>query len=304
MKTEHLPVNRTPDLLKYAEEMRKLGRKEETIRDNTQRFQRIAKICNDINDPEQFKTALSQIKWSNSTKSTTASSYTFYLKLLGKTWTPPRYIIQEKIYFIPTEQELDQLISAAGRTIAPLLQLLKETGMRIGEAYNIEWKDIDQEHKTVSVNHPEKGSLPRILRISDKLKGMLNNIPKDTDAPFSRTSTKKGLMITFQEMRERTAKKLNNPRLKQIHFHTFRHWKATTDYYKLRDGTIIRHILGHRTATMTDRYIHIVETLYHDENGEWTSKAIRTKEEAMQLLNDGWTKADEIDGFHIYRKRK
>jgi len=55
---------------------------------------------------------------------------------------------------------------------------------------------------------------------------------------------------------------------------------------------------------MTDRYIHIVDTLYHDENGEWTSKAIRTKEEAMQLINEGWTKADEIDGFHIYRKRK
>lgn len=284
--------------------MRKLGRKEETIKDNIQRFQRIAKICNDINDPEQFKTALAEIKWSNSTKSTTASSYTFYLELLGKKWTPPRYIIQERIYFIPTEQELDQLISASGRTIAPLLQLLKETGMRIGEAYNVQWKDIDFEHKTVTVNHPEKGSLPRILRISDKLIGMLNNIPKDTNAPFSRSSKKKGLAVTFQEMRERTAKKLNNPRLKQIHFHTFRHWKATTDYYKYRDGTIIRHTLGHKSAVMTDRYIHIVETLYHDESGEWISKAVQTKDEAMQLINEGFTLADTIDGYHIYRKRK
>jgi integrase len=176
--------------------------------------------------------------------------------------------------------------------------------MRIGEAYNLQWQDIDLEHKTVSVNHPEKGSLPRILRISDKLKGMLNNIPKDTNAPFSRTSKKKGLMVTFQQMRDRTAKKLNNPRLKQIHFHTFRHWKATTDYYKLRDGTIIRHTLGHKSAVMTDRYIHIVETLYHDDSGEWISKAVQTKEQAMNLINEGWTKADEIDGYHIYRKRK
>jgi integrase len=43
--------------------------------------------------------------------------------------------------------------------------------MRIGEAYKIQWKDIDLEHKTISVNHPEKGSLPRILPITDKLKG-------------------------------------------------------------------------------------------------------------------------------------
>jgi integrase len=182
--------------------------------------------------------------------------------------------------------------------------MLKETGARIGEAYNVEWKDIDFEHKTVTFNHPEKGSLPRILHISDKLKGMLNNIPKDTNAPFSRTSKKKGLRVTFTQMRNKTAKKINNPRLKQIHFHTFRHWKATTDYYKLRDSTIIRHTLGHKSAVMTDRYIHIVETLYNNDAGEWTSKAVKTKEEAMQLINEGYTKADEIDGYHIYRKRK
>jgi integrase len=105
-------------------------------------------------------------------------------------------------------------------------------------------------------------------------------------------------------MRDRTAKKLNNPRLKNIHFHTFRHWKATTDYYKLRDATIIRHTLGHRSAVMTDRYIHIVETLYQNDSGEWISKAVKTKEEAMNLINEGFTKADEIDGYHIYRKRK
>lgn len=284
--------------------MKKLGRTEETIKDNIQRFTRIAQFCNDINDPEQFKTALAEIKWSNSTKATTASSYTFYLKLLGKTWTPPRYIRQEKIYFIPTEQEIDQLISAAGRTIAPLLQLLKETGMRIGEAYKLQWKDIDLEHKTVSVNHPEKGSLPRILHISDRLKGMLNNIPKDTDAPFSRTSRKKGLRVTFEQMRNKTAIKLNNPRLKQIHFHTFRHWKGTTDYYKLRDERMIRHILGHKSTVMTDRYIHIVETLYNNDSGEWTCKAVNTKEEAIKLIEAGFEYVQQIDGYSLYRKRK
>jgi integrase len=282
-----------------------MGRKENTIRDNIQRFNRLAKICNDINDPEQFKTALAQIKWSNSTKMITVNSYTVYLRTIGKTWIPPRYIRQEKVYFIPTEEELDQLISSSGRTIAPLLQLLKETGMRIGEAYNLRWKDIDLEHKTVSVNHPEKGSLPRILPISDKLKGMLNNIPKDTDAPFSRSSTQHGLMVTFQETRTRTAKKLNSPRLLQIHFHTFRHWKATTLYYKQRDPVNIRHVLGHKTAVMTDRYIHIVETLYHDDSGEWTCKVAHNEQEAIALIEQGFTYVNNMgDTTALYRKRK
>jgi len=195
--------------------------------------------------------------------------------------------------------------------MATLLQTLKETGVRIGEAYNVSWIDLDLEHKTISINHPEKGSLPRILKISDKLKGMINNLPRNTDKIFQWINKRTGkpielhgLRITFGQIRRRTAKKLNNPRLNQISFHTFRHWKATTLYYKTRDERIVRHILGHRTATMTDRYIHIVETLYNDNSGEWLSKAVKTKEEAMQLINEGWTKADEIDGYHIYRKRK
>jgi len=274
-----------------------------------QRFQRVAKICNDINDPEQFKLALATIKWSNTTKSTTASSYTFYLKTIGKTWTPPRYIRQERVYFIPTEQEIDTLISASGRTIAPLLQLLKETGARIGEAYNLQWADIDLERKTVSINQPEKGSLPRILPISDKLKGMLNNIPKDTPAPFSRTSTKEGLRVTFSEMRAKTAKKLNNPRLNQIHFHTFRHWKATAMYYKLRDGTIVRHTLGHKSAVMTDRYIHIVQTIYNNDSDEYTSKVVQTGtlttiKDIQQLAENGFQPFADADGYKIFRKRK
>ncbi len=289
--------------------MYKNGRAEETIIESTRRLYELTKTCN-INDPEQVKLAIREkTTWNNRTKSTAASSYTAYLRFKDKTWTPPKIIIQEKIYFIPTEQEIDSLIASAGKTIAPLLQFLKETGARIGEAANVEWKDIDLEQKTVSINHPEKGSLPRILRFSDKLKGMINNIPKNTPKPFLRTcKSKKGLRVTFNQMRTRTATKLNNPRLNQISFHTFRHWKATTDYYRFRDPIHIRAVLGHKSATMTDRYIHIVETLYHDDSGEWTSKAAQTKEEAMKLIDAGFTYVQTITDptgtWHIYRKRK
>jgi integrase len=284
--------------------MRKNGRKETTITDNIDRFIQVGKLITDINDPEQFKDGLSRIKWSNSTKQTTTSSYTVYLKTIGKTWTPPHYIRQEKIYFIPTEQEIDALINSS-RVLAPLLQTLKETGMRIGEAYNVEWKDLDLDHKTVTVNHPEKGSLPRILPISQKCVDMIKTIPKDVLRPFARNVQLKGLKVTFDEARTRTAQRLANPRLKQIHFHTFRHWKATTDYYKTRDERMIRHILGHRTATMTDRYIHIVETIYHDETGEWTCKVAHTEKEAIELIEQGFTYVNNLgDTTALYRKRK
>lgn len=282
-----------------------MGRMESTITDNIDRFRQIAKLINDINDPEQFKEGLAQIKWANSTKQTTATSYTIYLRTIGKTWQPPKYIRQEKLYFIPTEAEIDALINSS-RVLAPLLQILKETGMRIGEAYKTEWKDIDNERRTITVNHPEKGSLPRILHITQKCVDMMKTIPTDVPRPFARNvKHQKGLMVTFQQARERTAKRLANPRFKQITFHTFRHWKATTDYYKNRDERMIRHVLGHRTATMTDRYIHIVETLYHDDSGEWTCKVAHNEKEATELIEQGFTYVNNMgDTTALYRKRK
>ncbi|MEM2888634.1 MAG: hypothetical protein QXR42_04035 [Candidatus Bathyarchaeia archaeon] len=38
-----------------------------------------------------------------------------------------------------------------------------------------------------------------------------------------------------QKQRNRIAQKLQNPRIRQIHLHTFRHWKATTEYYKTKN---------------------------------------------------------------------
>jgi integrase len=284
--------------------MRKNGRKESTIIDNIDPFAQVAKLIQDVNDPEQFKEGLAKIKWSNTTKQTAASSYTVYLRTIGKTWTPPKYIREEKIYFIPTEAEIDALINSS-RVLAPLLQTLKETGVRIGEAYQVEWKDLDLERRTITINHPEKGSLPRILPLTQKCVDMIKTIPKDVPRPFARNVKLKGLSVTFQQARDRTAIRLANPRIRRITFHTFRHWKGTTEYYKNRDERIVRHILGHRTAHMTDRYIHIVETIYHDDSGEWTCKVAHTEKEATELIEQGFTYVNNMgDTTALYRKRK
>jgi integrase len=61
--------------------------------------------------------------------------------------------------------------------MAALLQFLKETGARIGEALRLKWTDLDFERRVVSIT-PEKGSKPRILPISEKLIGMINILPR------------------------------------------------------------------------------------------------------------------------------
>jgi integrase len=42
------------------------------------------------------------------------------------------------------EKEIDALIIGCGKKVAASLKLLKETGMRIGEAWQLRWTDIDR----------------------------------------------------------------------------------------------------------------------------------------------------------------
>jgi len=59
------------------------------------------------------------------------------------------------------ESEVDQLISGVGKKTAVYLQLLKETGARAGEAWNLRWVDINSQQGTV--NHACGMYAPRDL---------------------------------------------------------------------------------------------------------------------------------------------
>jgi integrase/recombinase XerD len=242
------------------------------------------------------------LEWKKTTKHNMCEIYSSYLKYLGKTWTQPKYTKEQPVPFIPTETEIDSLIASAWTPkTATLLQLLKETGARIGEIDKLKWTHIDQERRTVYIT-AEKGSYSRLLPISTKLQAMLNNLPKINEKVFQ--ASKHGHTTTFLHLRSQAAKKLNNPRLKQIHLHTFRHFKGTMEYHKTKDIVHVKQVLGHKSIDNTMIYINIEQAIFLEQNDEWTSKAAKTPTECMKLIDAGFTLADTIEGIHIYRKRK
>lgn len=86
--------------------------------------------------------------------------------------------------FIPTEAELDALIAGSHRQMSFFLQFLKETGARCGEIFNLKWTDVDLAGNTVRVT-AEKGSSPRLFKISGKLASMLVIQPKTGEKIFT-----------------------------------------------------------------------------------------------------------------------
>ncbi len=254
--------------------MKKNGKAEISIQTTTQRLKQLSHLCN-INNPEEVKGAIANQKWLNSTKRTVTEICTGYFKFINQTWIPPHYTRESGLPFIPTETELDQLIASGKPKTAAFLQALKETGARIGELDNLQWKDLDTERKTIYIT-AEKGSNSRILPISTTLIGMLNQLPRTSERVFQ--TKKHGVQVTFDKLKKRAAKTTNNPRLLAIHPHTFRHWKATIEYHKTKDIIHVKTILGHKDIKTTMIYINLENATFLSTNDEWTCKVAHTEQ--------------------------
>ena len=280
--------------------MKKDGKADSTIETAVARLTRLTKLCN-IDDSEQVRATLATLDWQNNTKHHVAQVYTYFLRFLGKTWTSPKYTKEHGLPFIPTEEEINTLISAGSHRTATRLQLLKKTGARIGELDKLEWAHIDTERKTIYIT-AEKGSNSRILPISTQLIAMLNLLPRLNDKVFQ--VNKENFRKTFESLRNRTAIKLDNPRLKKIHLHTFRHWKGTTEYHKTKDIIHVKTVLGHKRIESTMVYINLESALYLATSDEWTHVVAKTLDEACKAIDAGFEYITEMDGLKLFRKRK
>jgi integrase len=164
-------------LIQFAWKMRQEGYQPETIRGNAGCLKGLTVRGANLNDPETVKTALAlEQKWSQSRKSNVINAYTLFLKFRGMSWNKPKCPVTKKFPFIPSEQEIDALIAGSNKKLAAYQQLLKETGIRSGEAKRLEWTDIDKEKRIITLNAPEKGSNPRMWRVTETLIEMCSKL--------------------------------------------------------------------------------------------------------------------------------
>ena len=192
------------------------------------------------------------------------------------------------------------MIAGCNKLVAIFLQIIKETGARAGEVFSIKWIDVDFEGGTLRIT-PEKGSNPRIFKISRKLTGMLKALPKEGERIFSHYKNLRSLMSTFERNRKRIAYKVGNPRLLKISFHTIRHWKATVEYARTKDILHVMQMLGRRNIKNTLLYTQLVKTQSEDE---YVCRVAKTVEQAAELIEAGFEYVCEIDGVKLFRKRK
>ncbi len=169
--------------------------------------------------------------------------------------------------------------------------------MRIGEVWDLEWTDIDEERSTIRCRSEKYGN-PRMFKISGKMMAMLNAVPKKSGKVFG--ANLKAHRSSFNTQRKRVANKLHNPRLLKISFHTLRHWKATMEYHRTKDILHVQKLLGHRSIQSTMIYTHLLNF----EGDEFICRTAKTVEDAKRLIEAGFDYVTDMDDCKVFRKRK
>jgi len=276
------------------------GYKESTLRTVGYALKHIAKHVR-LNNVEGVKAFISS-KGFDSYKKKLVDAYALYCKMYGLVFDKPKYKRINRLPFVPLEQEVNALIGGLPLKYACFCQVMKDTGARPVEAWNLKWTDVNSENNTISINNPAKGSNARIVKVSSQTIAMLNQLPRKNIYIFKNSERSKleDFADRIRVKRKKIAEKLCNPRINQITLRSLRHFKATMTYYKTRDILYVKEMLGHVSINNTLVYTHLVN---FNEN-EYVSTVAKSIEEAQKLIEQGFEYVTTFDGVMLFRKRK
>jgi hypothetical protein len=83
-----------------------------------------------------------------------------------------------------------------------------------------------------------------------------------------------------------------------------RHWKLTAYVHAKKDPFQVQLFTRHKDMKCTMRYVHLESVIYQkSSNDDWTVRAAKTAEEAMDLLKVGFDYVTDFEGLKIFRKR-
>lgn len=153
------------------------------------------------------------------------------------------------------------------------LELMLETGMRVGEALALDWRNVDLRRKTVRIeatvvrlankkqSHVQSGakseSSNRTIPLSMRAVEVLAELKADSKEPWVFCGGD-GQRLTYEALRYQTQLATGEAGVPYMGMHVFRHTFATNCYYRGCDVKILSKFLGHADISITyDTYIHL-----------------------------------------------
>jgi integrase len=150
-----------------------------------------------------------------------------------------------------TEDEVVRLVDAAAKHLKPIILFAVDTGGRLSEILELDWRYVDLANGLVTFAETKNGE-DRTIPLSDRALKVLNSIGPKTSGPVFTFRGKgiKTLGTSFPNAREAAG-------LSHVHFHDLRHTFAS----RLVQGGVtlydVMHLMGHKSLRMVQRYAHL-----------------------------------------------
>jgi len=295
-------------IVDFLWQLKRKNYSEDTIKPYGYNLNAIVKLGVNLYNPQSFidkMTELGDTK-TNIRKLNLRKAYISFLNYHKIQADIPRYPYKRPIPYVPHERFLDQLInSCQSIQMMVFLMTLKETAARPGEAFQLMWNDIDPVNKTINISHPEKGSNPRVLPISDNLLKKLLELPHIRANYIFNYKNKKNLSNSFRTMRDHAIRKFSNTELRKIDFYTFRYWRATEEYDRShKDFEAVMYLLGHNSLRYVLLYKQLSKVRHFGRGEEYIVREAKTKKDCIALLADGFEHVMDKGGASLFRKLK
>jgi integrase len=201
----------------FIEYLRDQDYRESTIRTKVKLVRFLRKRVN-LWDQDSVKVFIRGHHWHGKRKNNASYAYRNWCLWKGFDYVVEKAMEEDSpLPYIPTETEKDQLIATHNSKYACLLQLLKESAFRIGEAMRLTPDDIDMTRQVITLNKPEKNSRLRQFRMSDRLTAMIKPLIRKTTLNERIWNLKyESLHRTYSGRRKALSKKLGNPKIVKI----------------------------------------------------------------------------------------
>lgn len=176
--------------------------------------------------------------------------------------------------YSPEEQEalLSVLISNNRRGYSVVI-LMIESGLRIGEALALRWRDVQLSRKRLIVRST-------VVRLANKKQSFVQESPKSESSRRTVPLTPKAVMLlttlfvghqsewvfedeygdrlSYEAVRYQTQRACQEAKVEYRGMHVFRHTFATNCYHKKVDIKILSRLLGHADTNITyNIYVHL-----------------------------------------------
>lgn len=166
--------------------------------------------------------------------------------------------------------EVQQVLEVTDESIRPLVAVLAYSGLRIGEALGLKWKDVDFEARCIRVERTwtrnnawstlKSKRSRRAVPLTSTLATILAesyesaNRPSPDTVVFSHNGTRP---LDHSNVRRKFNKALTNAGVRHVRIHDLRHTYATNMLACGCSIKALQYALGHSTATLTlDTYAH------------------------------------------------